>query len=115
MSPPQSNVSDTDAPRTESPPEPTTVLVWRKSATPGIDLEALLQLWSDRGWQVRRREPRVLEGPDGPTHGVFLVLRREKSRPGPWGMAISVASTVESSPPPAPAGGPTGTVRPTGP
>lgn len=74
---PQPNVSDADAPRTESPPGPTALLVWRKSATPGIELEALLRLWADRGWRVRRREPRVLEGPDGPTHGVLLVLERE--------------------------------------
>jgi hypothetical protein len=76
---PHPNVSEADAPRKESPPGPTTVLVWQKSATPGIDLEALLRLWADRGWQVRRREPRVLQGPDGPTHGVLLVLEREVS------------------------------------
>lgn len=74
---PQPTVSDTDAPHAEGSSGPTTVVVWRDSGSPGLGLEDLLRHWADRGWRVRRRKPRVLEGPDGPTHGVLLVLVRE--------------------------------------
>jgi hypothetical protein len=54
----------------------TAVVVCRKMASPAPTLEERIQHWTNRGWQIRRREPRVVEGPEGPTHGVLLVLQR---------------------------------------
>lgn len=59
--------------------ETTAVVVCRKTASPTPTLEERIQHWTNRGWQIRRREPRVVEGPEGPTYGVLLVLQRAVS------------------------------------
>ena len=67
----------TPSPRRSLPRGSTAVVVCRAPSSSGLDLETRLERWQDRGWQVRRREPRVVEGVNGPTHGVLLVLQRE--------------------------------------
>lgn len=54
----------------------TRVIVWPPENSPRTNLDAFLRAEKRKGWRVRRREPRVLEGP---MYGALVVLERSRA------------------------------------